>query len=257
MAVVNKEELEAKVKEIYKEVARNPHGDFHFEMGRILAEKLGYFPEDLDQVPRESIDSFAGVGYHFGLANIQAGEKVLDLGSGSGMDVFVAALKAGGTGNVTGLDMTEEQLKKSEDLRLKANLRHVTFHEGYIESLPFEDKSFDVVISNGVINLSAEKEKVFQEIGRVLRSGGRLAISDIVTDKELTEEIILNADLWASCIGGAMQRDLYRESIEDADMRILKVQENPQYQFLSKSALGATKSYGVRSISLLAEKIGQ
>jgi SAM-dependent methyltransferase len=256
MAVVNKEELEAKVKEMYRGVARNPHGEFHFEMGRSLAERLGYLPEELDQVPRESIDSFAGVGYHFGLANIQAGEKVLDLGSGSGMDVFVAALRVGDAGNVMGLDMTEEQLKKSEVLRSKANLDKVTFHEGYIESLPFENQSFDVVISNGVINLSAEKEKVFQEIGRVLRSGGRMAISDIVADKEMTEEIILNADLWASCIGGAMQRDLYRESIEDADMRILTVQENPQYRFLSKSAIGTTKNYGVRSISLLAEKIG-
>ena len=256
MANVNKEELESKVKEMYRAVAQNSDGDFHFELGRGLAERLGYPVDELDQIPKESVDSFAGVGYHFGLANIQSGEKVLDMGSGSGMDVFVSALKVRKEGEVMGLDMTDQQLKKSEMLRSRFNIDHVSFREGYIEAMPFEDMSFDVVISNGAINLSADKEKVFQEVSRVLRSGGKMAISDIVSDKEMTEEIIINADLWASCIGGAMQKDQYREAIEDADMRILAIQENPQYQFLSKSALGTTKYYGVRSMSLLAKKVG-
>ena len=255
MENVNQEELETKVKKMYSAVAQNPHGDFHFEMGRNLAEKLGYSSEDLDKVPPEAVDSFAGVGYHFGLANIQAGESVLDLGSGSGMDTFVAALKVGENGKVTGVDMTDEQLEKAENLCARLNYNRVSFKKGYIEALPFDDKSFNVVISNGVINLSAEKEKVFKEVGRVLRKGGRIAISDIVTEKELIKNITCNATLWASCIGGAMQENKYRSAIEKAGMCVVSIQVNPQYQFLTKSAQGASKEFGVKSISLLAEKV--
>ncbi|HXG30351.1 MAG TPA: methyltransferase domain-containing protein, partial [Thermodesulfobacteriota bacterium] len=126
---------------------------------------------------------------------------------------------------------------------------------GYIEELPFEDGSFDVVISNGVINLSAEKETVFSEASRVLKPGGRLAISDIVSDQELPEGITCDATIWASCIGGAMQIDKYKAAIEAPGMRLISIRENPQYRFLSKSAQGASKKYGVKSISLLAERI--
>ena len=252
---VNKEELEVKVKEMYRAVAQNPHGSFHFETGRGLAEKLGYPSVDLDKIPEEAIDSFAGVGYHFDIANIKQGERVLDLGSGSSMDVFFAALKAGKNGKVVGIDMTDEQLKKAEDLRDQFGFDNVSYQKGYIEELPFEDESFDVLVSNGVINLSAEKERVFAEASRVLKSGGRLAISDIVSDQELPEGISCDATIWASCIGGAMQIDKYKAAIESSGMRIVSIRENPQYQFLSKSALGASKKYGVKSISLLAEKL--
>ncbi|HWP92666.1 MAG TPA: methyltransferase domain-containing protein [Thermodesulfobacteriota bacterium] len=252
---VNKEELEVKVKEMYREVAQNPHGNFHFETGRGLAEKLGYPSVDLDKIPEEAIDSFAGVGYHFDIANIKQGERVLDLGSGSSMDVLFAALKAGKNGKVVGIDMTDEQLKKAEDLRDRFGFDNVSYQKGYIEELPFEDESFDVVVSNGVINLSAEKERVFAEASRVLKSGGRLAISDIVSDQELPEGITCDATIWASCIGGAMQIDKYKAAIESPGMRVVFIRENPQYQFLSKSAQGASKKYGVKSISLLAEKL--
>jgi len=252
---VNKEELEAKIKEMYRAVAQNPHGNFHFEMGRGLAEKLGYPSVDLDKIPREAIDSFAGVGYHFDMADIKAGERVLDLGSGSSMDAFFAALKVGKSGKVVGVDMTDEQLKKAEDLRAQFGFDNISFQKGYIEELPFEDESFDVVISNGVINLSAEKERVFAEAGRVLKRGGRLAISDIVSEQELPEGITCDATIWASCIGGAMQVDKYKAAIEAPGMRLVSILENPQYQFLSQSAQGASKKYGVKSISLLAKKL--
>ena len=252
MTQVNREELTKKVKEMYREVSQNPEGEFHFEMGRGLAQRLGYLPEDLDKIPVEAIESFAGVGHHFDLADIKKSERVLDLGSGSGMDVFVAALKAG---EVVGLDMTKEQLSKAEELSKKAGFKNVSLREGYMEELPFEDESFDVVISNGVINLSAEKAKVFQEISRVLRPGGRLAVSDIVTEKPLTEKIIANADLWAACIGGAEEENKYKSLIETTGMRVVKVRDNPQYQFLTKSAQWATKEFGVKSVSLLAQKI--
>src|ERR1051325_5163603 len=206
---VDTAELEKKVKDMYREVATNPHGEFHFEMGRGLAERLGYNPKDLDRIPQEAIDSFAGVGYFFDIADIKEGETVVDLGSGSGMDVFTASLKAGANGKVNGVDMTDEQLKKAEGLRSKSGINNVEFHKGYIESTPLQNGSCDVVISNGVINLSADKGKVFKEASRLLKKGGRLAISDIVTEKQLPENVVCNSTLWAACIGGAAQQDTY------------------------------------------------
>jgi len=251
---VNRDELTIKVKEMYKQVAENPKGKFHFEMGKVLAEKLGYSLEELDKVPQESIASFAGVGYYFDLADIKEGEKVLDLGSGSGMDSFIAAQKVGEKGKVIGIDMTKEQLKKSNDLKEKLGLKNIEFVEGYIEFLPFPDESFDVVISNGVINLSVDKAKVFNEISRVLKNEGRIAISDILTEKQLTNNIVCDVKLWASCIGGATQEDSYRSMIQNAGMKIITFKEHPEYQFLSKSAQGATKDFGVKSVSILATK---
>jgi arsenite methyltransferase len=199
------QELEQRVKDMYREVAETPEREFHFETGRALAERLGYPSEQLDAIPAPSIDSFAGVGYYFDLATIRPGETIVDLGSGSGMNSFLAARTTGGNGSVIGIDMTDAQLEKATRLARKHRLANVEFRRGYIEQLPVEDRCADVVISNGVINLSPEKAKVFAEAARVLRPGGRLAIADIVTTRPLTEAIVSNADLWASCIGGATQ----------------------------------------------------
>jgi ubiquinone/menaquinone biosynthesis C-methylase UbiE len=223
-------------------------------MGRGLAERLGYSAADLDRVPPEAVESFAGVGFHMDLADIRAGDELLDLGSGSGMDSFVAALKTRGTGRVTGLDMTDAQLAKAERLRAHANFTRVSFRKGYIEDLPFQSEAFNVVISNGVINLSAEKAQVFREVARVLKPDGRLAISDIVTDKPLPEGVTCNATLWAACIGGAMQQDAYLAAISAAGLRVRQVRENPQYRFLSQNATNAARKYGVKSVSLVATK---
>ena len=247
-------ELELKVKKMYSDVALNPKGEYHFEMGRGLAEKMGYEKNDLDRIPAAAIDSFAGVGYFFDIANLKEGEYVLDLGSGSGMDVFVAALKVGSSGHVSGVDMTDEQLQKSETLRQENGFGTVSFHKSYIENLLFADACFDVVISNGVINLCPDKEKVFAEVARVLKPKARMVIADIVTEKQLPENIVCNATLWAACIGGAAQKDVYRSAIENAGMEILVVRNNDAYGFISKSAQGASKDYGVKSVSLIAEK---
>jgi len=254
-------DLEQKVKKMYQDVALNPKGEFHFEMGRGLAEKLGYEKQDLDRIPAAAIESFAGVGYYFDMANLKEGDQVLDLGSGSGMDVFTAALKVGGTGKVSGVDMTDEQLEKAERLRNENNLtvgrqgfENVSFYKSYIENLPFDAASFDVVISNGVINLCPDKEKVFTEIARVLRPKGRMVIADIVTEKQLPENVVCNSTLWAACIGGASQQDNYRKAIENAGMEVIWIKDNKAYSFLSKSAKGASKDYGVKSVSLVAEK---
>ena len=258
---VDTAELEQKVKKMYSDVALNPKGEYHFEMGRGLAEKLGYEKNDLDRIPAAAIESFAGVGYYFDMANLKEGDQVLDLGSGSGMDVFVTALKVGNSGHVSGVDMTDEQLEKSERLRKENNLpagrqdfENVSFHKSYIEKLPFADSIFDVVISNGVINLSADKQKVFAEVARVLKPKGRMVIADIVTEKQLPENVVCNSTLWAACIGGASQQDDYSNAITQAGMEVLYVKTNEAYSFISKSAKGAAKDYGVKSVSLIAEK---
>ncbi len=256
-AITNKvdtAELEQKVKKMYSDVALNPKGEFHFEMGRGLAEKLGYDKSDLDRIPAAAIESFAGVGYHFDLANLKEGDQVLDLGSGSGMDVFVAALKVGNSGHISGADMTDEQLEKSDRLRKENNVGNVSFHKTYIEKLPFADASFDVVISNGVINLCPDKGKVFAEVARVLKPKGRMVIADIVTEKQLPENVVCNSTLWAACIGGASQQDDYSNAIQRAGMEVMNVRTNDAYGFISKSAKGASKDYGVKSVSLFAEK---
>jgi arsenite methyltransferase len=247
-------DLETKVKAMYRSVAENPHGEFHFEMGRVLAERLGYAPADLDRIPVEAIESFAGVGYYFHLADLKEGETVLDLGSGSGMDTFIAALKVGAHGKVIGIDMTDEQRAKSERLRDRDDFRNVTYKKGYIENVPVPDASIDVVISNGVINLALDKAKVFSEAVRLLKPGGRLAISDIVTEVQLPESIVCNSTLWAACIGGAAQQDDYRTQIAAAGLRVVKIEDNTAYQFISDNARGASKKFGVKSVSLLAVK---
>ena len=250
---VNRADLETKVQAMYRDVAQNPHGEFHFEMGRTMAERLGYRPTDLDRIPPEAIDSFAGVGYYFHFLDDMEGARVLDLGSGSGMDSFLASLIAGPTGTVIGLDMTDAQRAKAEALRQRHGVRNVTYVKGYIDAAPFEDGSFDVVVSNGVINLAVDKPQVFREIARLLRPGGRLAIADIVTDVLLPETISCNTTLWAACIGGAWQVDRYREAIEAAGLRIVADQVNDQYRFLSDNAQGATRKFGVKSVSLRAD----
>jgi arsenite methyltransferase len=254
VATVDQEDLRSQVKDMYTKVAEEPQGEFHFEMGRVLAERLGYAPADLDRIPPEAIESFAGVGFHFGLAALRQGETVLDLGSGSGMDAFLAALRVGPDGTVIGLDMTDSQLRKAESLRERMGVGRLSFRKGYLEEVPVESATIDAVVSNGVINLCPDKAKVFREAARVLKPGGRLAISDIVTEVQLTPNIVCNASLWAACIGGAMQKEAYRGAIEAAGFKMVEVKENPEYRFLSKSAQGATRTYGVKSISLLAVK---
>lgn len=150
--------------------------------------------------------------------------------------------------------MTDEQRAKAERLRDRDGFLNVTYVKGYIEEAPLPDGVADMVISNGVINLATDKSKVFREAARLLKSGGRFAISDIVTEVQLPETIVCNSTLWAACIGGAAQQDNYRQMIAGAGLRLMTVQDNPQYQFISDNAKGASKKFGVKSVSLLAVK---
>jgi len=248
-------ELEQRVKRMYEEVALEPEREFHFETGRALCERLGYPPADLDRIPAAAIDSFAGVGYFLDLAAIRPGERVLDLGSGSGADCFLAALATGPSGEVVGVDMTAAQLDKSRRLAAEHGFAHAGFREGHIEEPPIAEGTVDCVISNGVINLSPDKPAVFAAAARALRPGGRLALADIVTEHPLPEGVTCDAALWAACIGGAMQAGAYRAAIEDAGLHVETWRTNTAYRFVSERADSATRKYGVTSISLLARRV--
>jgi arsenite methyltransferase len=251
--LVDTRKLEAAVKEMYGQVAREDLSDLHFEVGRPLAERLGYDAEALDRIPEPAMASFAGVGYHFDLARLQPGERVLDLGSGSGTDAFYAAIAVGETGEVVGVDFTDEQVEKARHLAASSDFPQVRFEHARIEELPFEDESFDVVISNGVINLSPQKDRVFAEAQRVLRPGGRLAISDIVSALPLRERTRRRVDLWAACIAGAIPCHSYLETLETDGLAVRESHRN-EYNFVSERALDACATYGVYSFSLLAAK---
>jgi arsenite methyltransferase len=252
-SLVDGDRLEAEVKDMYRLVAREQDAQLHFELGRELAEHLGYPSALLDAIPAEAVASFAGVGYHLDLAALQPGDAVLDLGSGSGTDIFCAAIQVGDAGRVVGVDFTDEQLGKAARLRDQAGFSQVELVESRIENLPFEDASFDVVISNGVINLSLLKGLVFAEAARVLRPGGLLAITDIVSGRALKEGTRRNVELWAACIAGAIPQSNYLDAIEQQGLDVQQVRHN-DYRFISDRAKEACSTYDVESVSLLAMK---
>lgn len=253
VATVDQRELETKVKQMYRDVALHPHRTFHFELGHKVAIGVGYDPDRIDALPAEAVRSFAGVGYFFDLADLRPGELVVDLGSGSGMDAFYAAGLVGPTGRVIGVDFTAEQLEKAVAQAADHGADQVEFRAGRIQELPVDDGTADCVISNGVINLCPDKSAVFAEAARALRPGGRMAIADIITEQQLTDAIVSNADLWAACIGGAAQQESYLRAIESAGFVVERVRENA-YEFISDRARNASAEYGVKSVSVLARK---
>lgn len=189
--------LRSEVSKIYSRVATEPDGDFHFHRGpAYAADFLGYDPAELASLPAECTASFAGIANPHAIAPILAGETVLDIGCGAGMDLLLAARRVGPSGRAIGIDMTEAMRDRARGSAAAAGLTNVEVHRADATALPLTDSSVDVVISNGVINLVPEKEKAISEIRRVLRPGGRLQIGDIVLDAELGEDIRRNIDLW-------------------------------------------------------------
>ncbi len=194
--LVDPDALREQVREKYREVAVDPGAGFHFHTGRGLASRLGYEAGAVDALPDRAVESFAGVGNPFSLRRLAPGEKVVDVGSGGGFDSFVAAGQVGLAGQVVGIDMTAEMLAKSRQTGEALSLAQVEFRPGLAEALPVEDGWADVVISNGVINLCADKQAVFAEILRVLRPGGRLQFADIANGRPVPAGALRDIDLW-------------------------------------------------------------
>lgn len=196
VAPVDVERLRSEVKHKYRDVASDPTKGFHFHVGRPLAQMLDYPMREVDALPAQAVESFAGVNNPFSMGTLRRGERVLDIGSGAGFDAILAARMVGPDGHVIGIDMTPEMRWKATANAALVGLTNVEFKDGLAERLPLPDATVDVVISNGVINLCPDKPAVYREMHRVLRPGGRVQIADVVVQKPLPDDAVADIDLW-------------------------------------------------------------
>jgi ubiquinone/menaquinone biosynthesis C-methylase UbiE len=197
-------------------------------LAKNISKTVGYSDEEMNVVPQEA-NLGLGCGNPVAIASLKEGEVVLDLGSGAGFDAFLVSSRVGPTGRVIGVDMTPEMVKKAGENAKKGNYKNVEFRLGEIEKLPIEDNSVDVIISNCVINLSPEKQKVFEEAFRVLKPGGRLMISDLVLVKELPDSIKQSVEAYIGCLAGAVMKDEYIRFIENAGFRDIRIVNQSSY----------------------------
>jgi SAM-dependent methyltransferase len=206
----------------------------------LQAKAVGYSTEDLEHIPEEAIMGL-GCGNPTAIAELKAGEIVLDLGSGAGVDVFLAANKVGPAGRVIGIDMTDEMVDKARNTARDHGYHNVEFRLGEIEKLPVEDDSVDAIISNCVINLSPDKSKVFREAYRVLKPAGRLTVSDIVSEGPLPDEIKSDSNAWACCIGGALEHQEYLEKIKKTGFKDVQVLSSKEFYIEGEGSQALTK----------------
>ncbi|MBI3597413.1 MAG: methyltransferase domain-containing protein [Nitrospirae bacterium] len=244
------------VSQMYTDVASCPSRQFHFPTGRPACLFVGYPKEQLDAIPETAVESFAGVGYPFSVGAIKNGDRVLDIGSGSGTDVLIASAFVGPRGKVYGLDMTDAMLSKARANAEKMGTPHVEFVKGNAEKIPLPDASVDIVTSNGVLNLVPDKPKAFSEIFRVLRPGGRIQIADIVLGKPIKAESRNNPQLWAECIVGAVLEEEYLELFRAAGFKDAKV--IGELDYFSKSPEADTREvaakYGAKTVVIKGSK---
>ena len=245
---VNDDELREAVREGYTRVAEEG-GVLGAEGADAAARRIGYSSEDLEAVP-EGANLGVGCGSPTAIDALESGQIVVDLGSGAGMDAFLAARKVGPTGHVIGVDMTDAMLEKARENARKVGLEEtVEFRKGNIEALPIEDESVDAIISNCVINLSPQKDRVYREAYRVLRPGGRIMVSDIVLDRPLPRAILQSLDAYIGCVGGASQRAEYLEAISKAGFREVRVEREASFlgaiSFDDPQIVGAMERMGI------------
>lgn len=221
-AKVDREQLRQEIKAKYTEVATEPEKGFHFHTGRPLARMLAYPDIDVEQLPASAVDSFAGTGNPFSLGEVKPGETVVDIGCGAGFDTLQAARQVGPSGRVIAVDMTEAMLAKTRMAAERLGLKNVDTRLGYAEDLPVPDGTADVVISNGVINLTPDKISVMKEVWRVLKPGGRFQIADIAVRKEVPQPAKDDINLWSSCIAGALLDAEWRWLIDDLGFKDIR-----------------------------------
>ena len=214
--LVDPDLLREQVREKYREVAADPERGYHFHTGRPLARRLGYPDAVVEALPDRAVESFAGVANPFSLRTLRPGERVVDIGSGAGFDAVIAAAQVGPTGRVVGVDMTPQMLTKARQTAGELGLDQLEFREGLAEKLPVSDGWADVVISNGVINLCADKPAVFREMFRVLKPGGRVAVSDIALRRDLPPELAADVSAYVGCVAGAIRIEAYVEGLRAA-----------------------------------------
>ena len=237
----------------YEQVASDPDSGFHFNTGREVAERFGYTSGMLDGIPESATAAFAGVGNPFSLGPLQTGENVVDLGSGGGMDVLIASRLVGESGSVTGVDMTAKMRARATGAADLMGSRNVRFVEGFLEDLPLNDASIDVVISNGVINLCLDKSVVFGEIFRILKPGGRIQIADILLERpvpNLTRDLIF---LWAQCVAGAVPQDDYVSIMTAAGFQKILVAHSHD-TFQDAEVEPRAREFGARGYDIRAVK---
>lgn len=214
-ANVDRDRLRQGISDKYTEVALEPEKGFHFHTGRPLAEMLGYDPSQYAALPAATIDSFAGTGNPFSMGALAAGETVVDLGSGAGFDLLQAAAQVGPGGRAIGIDMTQAMRDRARASAEQMGLTNVDVRDGYLEELPIGDASVDVVISNGVVNLTPDKEAVMREVYRVLKPGGRFQFGDIVVHLDVPQEAKDDVELWSNCIAGALTREEWQWVLDE------------------------------------------
>lgn len=244
------------VQELYEEVAARPTQEFHFPTGRSSCLMLGYPEDELDTLPENAVEPFAGVGYPFLAEVIDPGDTVVDVGSGSGVDALIAARKTGSDGRVYGIDMTPAMIDRAEKNIRETNIDNVELLEGQAEDLPLDDESVDVVTSNGVFNLVPDKGTAFREVYRVLEPGGHIQIADIVLSEPASQESKADPELWAECIVGAEPTEVYLDLIRSAGFENVSVIDRLDYFSRSpnESTRKAAKGLGAHTAVLTGQK---
>ncbi len=253
---LDNQEVEHVVQEMYEEVATFPNKEFHFPTGRNSCLNLGYPEEELNAIPASAVGPFAGVGYPFLADIIKEGDTVVDIGSGSGVDAIIAALKTGSEGQVWGIDITPAMIRRARENIEKTDLENIRIVEGQAIDIPLDEETIDAVTSNGVINLVPDKKGAFEEIYRILKPGGRIQISDIVLTKPVSEKSKSNAQLWAECIVGAEPVEDYLDLIREAGFKNVTVIDRLDYFDRSPNVntLKAAKNLGAHTIVLTGHK---
>ena len=252
--VENSEKIKEHVRERYSQVAKNAEASCGCGCGTAstasccgpvskdaYVQGIGYSLDEIKELPESAVGAAAGCGNPTAIAGLKEGEVVLDLGSGGGIDVFLSAKKVGPTGKAIGVDMTDEMLALARKNAEELGFENVEFRKGDIEDLPVEDESVDVIISNCVINLAPDKDKVFREAYRVLKPGGRITVSDIVTDGPLPQEIKDNPDAWAACVSGALDKEEYLQKIRNAGFEDVKVLDRRGFGLVYSAEIEAFK----------------